>query len=94
MKRKGSRPGQWRSQRRHEDQEYTLNAADAAELLGISKHKLWLMRRHGGGPLYTMIGSSIRYRYLDVLDYIYIVQATKELAAEAKENLKLESSDG
>lgn len=47
-----------------------LNEAKAAEVLGLAKGTLNIWRHEGKGPRYVKLGSAIRYKYSDLLDYI------------------------
>jgi len=52
------------------DLQRLLNEKDASELLGVAQGTLAIWRHHGKGPSYVKVGTSIRYKYLDLLQYI------------------------
>ncbi len=54
----------------HQDSDELVPDATAAKILGISKGTLPVWRHKGKGPRYVKIGSSVRYRYGDLLAYI------------------------
>ncbi len=65
----------------HQDQ--YLDGKRAGDLLGIAAHTLAKLRLSGGGPAYSKLGVSVRYRVGDLLDWAQSkrVASTSEKAA-------------
>lgn len=52
------------------DEKTLVNEARAAEILDLAKGTLTVWRHQGKGPRYVKLEGAIRYKYLDLLDYI------------------------
>ena len=46
-----------------------LTEAQAAQYLNQSEHQLYLKRRDGGGPPFTMHGARVRYPFADLVEW-------------------------
>ena len=46
-----------------------LTEAQAAQYLNQTEHQLYLKRRNGGGPPFTMHGARVRYPFADLVEW-------------------------
>ena len=61
-----------------------LNEIDAARFLGVSARTLQAWRVHGGGPRYSKLGRSVRYRQCDLDAFVEknLTNSTSEAAGK------------
>lgn len=53
-----------------DEQVATLHPDEAADRLGLRPYTLRQMRRRGDGPPYLRIGNRVRYRMVDLADWL------------------------
>jgi predicted DNA-binding transcriptional regulator AlpA len=60
----------------------TIGPAETAERLGMKKGTLDNLRWRGGGPRYVKCGGRVRYRLIDIADYLD--QRTRTSTSDAR----------
>lgn len=53
-----------------------LDGKQAGDLLGLAAHTLAKLRLTGGGPAYSKLGTAVRYRVGDLLDWAHSKRVT------------------